>query len=258
MGGRRVLVIGSQCNGLNHLSFLPDVAVRLHALMLVPGPGECLGAEVGDPHGLLLDPTVAEAKAAIKGAYDAAARDGDTLILAYIGHGEFVRNDFFLLPLDAASPPNSDDAIHFAQIIKDRQSHTLTGLIVLLDTCDSGAGAWNAVEYWVRTLEGRLPFEVLTATADEPTANVWFTRSLIQLLEHGDPDAPDRLRCQDARRWVMRVHPQLSPQLSAHNPGEHFYLGRNSAKVPGDVFWQDSPGWRRSSSRRSSTSRRPD
>ena len=202
MSGRRVLVIGSQCKKLDPLSFLPEVAVRFQTLMTDPGPGECLGAEVGDPPGLLLDPTVAEAKAAIKAAYDAAARGGETLILAYIGHGEFVLGDFFLMPTDAASPPNPDDAIHLAQIIKHRPAHP-DGLIVLLDTCYSGTGAWDAVEYWVRSLEGRLRFEVLTATNDKPTANAWFTRSLIRLLERGDPAAPDQLRCEDARNWVM-------------------------------------------------------
>ena len=62
---------------VQRLSFLPEVAARFHALMMAPGPGECLGTEVSDPHGLILDPTVDEAKAAIKTAYDAAARDGD-------------------------------------------------------------------------------------------------------------------------------------------------------------------------------------
>jgi hypothetical protein len=45
MSGRRVLIIGSQCRRLNHLSFLPEVAVRFHELMTGPGPGECLGAD---------------------------------------------------------------------------------------------------------------------------------------------------------------------------------------------------------------------
>ena len=242
MGGRRVLVIGSQCKKLTHLSFLPDVAVRFHALMIAPGPGDCLGADVGDPRGLILDPTVGAAKAAIKAAYEAAARDGDTLILAYIGHGEFVRGDFFLMSTAAASPPNSDEAIHLAQLIMERPAHPRDGLIVLLDTCHSGTGAYDAAEYWVRSLEGRLRFEVLTATDDMPTAPGWFTRSLIQLLEPGDPAAADQLRCEDARARVLRTHPQLGPQLSARNPGKNLYLGSNSAKVPGDVFWKESPG----------------
>jgi hypothetical protein len=242
MSGRRVLVIGSQCERLGHVSFLPEVAVHLHALMTDPGPGECLGAEVGDPPGLLLDPTVAEARAAIKAAYDAAARNGETLILAYIGHGVCSLGDFFLMPTNAANPPNDDDAIHLAQIIKQRPAHPYDdGLIVLLDACYSGEIAWDAAKYWVRSLEGRLRFEVLTATDDQPTANAWFTRSISQLLERGDPTAPDQLRCEDALNWVVRTHPQLTPQLSSHNPGSHLRLGRNSSKVPGDVFWKESP-----------------
>jgi len=50
------------------------------------------------------------------------------------------------MPTDAANPPNPEGAIHLAQIIKHRPVHRLEGLIVFLDTCDSGAGAWDAVE----------------------------------------------------------------------------------------------------------------
>ena len=202
MSGRRVLIIGSQCRRLNRLSFLPEVAVRLHALMTAPGPGECLGADVGDPPGLLLDPIVLDAKAAIKAAYDQAARDGDTLILAYIGHGVYAKGDFFLMPNDAANPPNPEDAIHLAQIIKHRPAHPYDddGLIVLLDACYSGEVAWDAAKYWERWLEGRLRYEVLTATDNQPTANAWFTRSLIALLEgwtsRGPGSAPLRRRPQ--------------------------------------------------------------
>jgi hypothetical protein len=242
MSGRRVLVIGSQCQRLGRLSFLPEVAARLHALMTDPGPGECLGAEVGDPLGLLLDPTVDEVRDAIIAAYDAAARDGDTLILAFIGHGYFFRGNFYLMPTDAAVPPDAFHAIHLAQIIEERPELPRGGLIVLLDTCYSGTGAFDAVEYWVRSLEGQLSFEVLTATADGVTAKGWFTQSVTRLLERGDPTAPDQLRCEDARNWVMREHPQLIPQLAAYHSGPHLRLGRNSSKVPGDVFWKERPG----------------
>ena len=238
MCGRRVLIIGSQSQRLNRLSFLPEVAVRIHALMTHPGPGECLGAAVGDPPGLLLDPTVTEAKNAIIEAYEAAACNGETLILAYIGHGEFAHGDFFLMPTDATY---TGDALDLAQIIKHRSAHP-NGLIVLLDTCYSGTGAFAAVENWCRSLEGQLEFEVLTASDDGLTANAWFTRSLIHLLERGDPTAPDQLCCEDARAWVMKDHPQIRPQHAAYNRGSHLRLSRNSSKVPGDVFWRDSPG----------------
>ena len=80
MAQRRLLVIGSQCDRLNRLDFLPEVAERLHALLIHPGPGECVGVPLdGRTPGLLLDPTVAEAKAAIKLAIEDAARRGRDL-----------------------------------------------------------------------------------------------------------------------------------------------------------------------------------
>jgi hypothetical protein len=153
MSGPRVLIIGAHCRKLNDLRFLREgLAERFHALMTKPRPGDCVGAEVADPPDRLLGPTVAEAEAAIVAAYDAAARDGDTLVLAYIGHGELFRGDFFVMPTDAASPPNPRIAIQLAHVIKFRPTAPAGGLIVLLDTCHSGAGAWNAAAYWVRSL----------------------------------------------------------------------------------------------------------
>ena len=90
-------------------------------MMIDPGPGECLGTAVGDPPGLLLDPTVTEARNAIVEAYEAAARNGETLVLAYIGHGEFARGDFFLMPTDATS---SGDALDLARSLSTGP-HTL-------------------------------------------------------------------------------------------------------------------------------------
>jgi len=151
MASRRILIIGTQCLRLNTLSFLPEVAVRLHEVMTQPGPGECVGVPLENrPSGLLLNPTVAEAKTAIKVAIEDAACAGETLILSYIGHGEFPderSGDFYLMPTDATEA-TSDGAIHFAEFIKDRiklcQGHG--GLVVLLDACHAGAGAWQSME----------------------------------------------------------------------------------------------------------------
>src|SRR4051812_40395442 len=113
MPQRRVLIIGSQCPPLGKLECLPGVARRLHELMVHPGPGECVGVEVsfGDHvPGLLLDPTTAEAKTAIKEAIRGAIRAGDALILAYIGHGELrggAGGVFYLMPTDATEPADA-------------------------------------------------------------------------------------------------------------------------------------------------------
>jgi hypothetical protein len=101
MGKRRILVIGSQCKKHGTLSFLPGVAVRFHALMVGNGPGECTAVDRGEPAGLLLNPSVEECESAIRDSLQQAARDGDTLLLVYIGHGECVEKDFYLLPFDA-------------------------------------------------------------------------------------------------------------------------------------------------------------
>jgi Caspase domain len=242
MGQRRLLIIGSQCNGLNPLSFLENggIARELHTLMTEPGPGECIGAPVGDPPGLLLDPTVIQAKAALQTSYSAAAVAGDTLIFAYVGHAEVIHDDFFLMPTDASVPPRMDTAILLTQFIKDLSDQPPDGLLILLDTCHSGVVVYEAGERWVRSLRGQLRFELLTATDVRSTARAWFTKALIQLLTEGDPAAPKRIRCQDARRWLGRLYPQLAPQLGAHNADDGLHLGRNVALMPGPVFWSAS------------------
>ena len=101
MGGRNLLVIGSQCKSLPELSFLPDIAAKLYETMTDLERGACRPAL--DPSGLVIDPTVFEAKKAIESAFERAADDEATLLIAFIGHGEQVAEDgdFYLLPTDA-------------------------------------------------------------------------------------------------------------------------------------------------------------
>ncbi len=246
MTERRLLVIGSQSRRLNHLSFLPEVAVRLHALLREPGPGGCIGVSLGGhPPGLLLDPTVKEAKDAIRVAIHDAAQAAATLILVYIGHGEFpdeMTRDFYLMPTDA-DEFTYEGAIHFAEFLKNCLTpiQDRVNLVVLLDTCHAGVGAWTSIERLATTKRGNLSFELLTATDDRGTANALLAQGLIELLERGDPEAAERFHCR-------HVHTRLGQW---HRPGQHivlnadddrFYLGRNIAHDPGDVFWNDSPG----------------
>src|ERR1700758_2857684 len=80
VGGRNLLIIGSQCNSLPELSFLPGVAIKLYEAMTDPARGACQPAI--DPSGLVIDPTVDEAKKAIRAAFKRAANDEATLLLA--------------------------------------------------------------------------------------------------------------------------------------------------------------------------------
>src|SRR5262249_32857939 len=138
MGERRILVIGSQCEALGdacRLRFLPQAAQDLYAVMTDPGRGACVSALEGS--GLLIDPTVESAKRAINSAYLRAARDEATLFISYIGHGEKIEEDFYLLPQDAKTNPlSSDTAVHFVNLIKEAQRSApgqVDGLGVLVD-----------------------------------------------------------------------------------------------------------------------------
>jgi hypothetical protein len=71
MGGRNLLVIGSQCARFPELSFLPNVAAELYEAMIDPERGACRPAL--DPSGLVTDPTVAGAKTAIRKAFELSA-----------------------------------------------------------------------------------------------------------------------------------------------------------------------------------------
>jgi hypothetical protein len=229
MSQRRILVIGSQCAQLNTLSFLPQVAQDLYSVMLDPELGGCVPAL--EASGPLLDPSVQQAHNAIEGAFQQASKDGATLFLAFIGHGEVVDEDFYLLPFDASVPPNSRGAIHLVQLITElhRRHSDVDGLVALLDCCYSGVAAAGAAARWVSALHGTLRFEVLTAAADRPAADGCFTRSLVDLIRTGLVSVPlEYLRCEHIRDLLKGRCPKQIPQLPSYNADEGLYLARNA------------------------------
>src|SRR5262249_45711756 len=158
------LIIGSQCQQMPPLSFLPGVAHELYAVLTASDLGGCVSALPGQD-GLLINPTVKQTYTAIETAFQRASADEATLCLAFIGHGEYVTDDFYLLPWDAQVPPGSRTAIHLVQLITElhRQYSLLDGLLLLLDTCYAGMAAAGAAARWVGGLSGTLRFEILTA-----------------------------------------------------------------------------------------------
>ena len=187
MGERRILVIGSQCKAVRPpLSFLPGLAQELHAVMTDAELGGCVPALSDD--GLLIDPSWAQAHKAIEVAFRRASEDEATLFLAFIGHGEYVGTDFYLLPCDASIPPTSFTALHLVQLIKElhRNYSNVDGLVVLLDACHSGVGAAGAAAKWVGELGGTLRFEVLTATNERTAADGCFSRNIAAVVREGD------------------------------------------------------------------------
>lgn len=233
MGQRRILVIGSQCKALGHLAFLPQVAQDIYAVMTDPERGACVSAIEGN--GLLVDPTVNDAKDAIRSAYRLAATDEATLFIAYIGHGEKGGQDFYLLPQDAEDPPDSDRAVHLINLIKEAHRKApgqLDGLGVLVDACYSGSAGFGAAQTWVAGLEGTLRFEMLTAAADRTAANGCFSRKLVELLREGVSATPsEHLHCWHLRRLIERSCPNQVPQHPSYSPDETLWLARNVGRV---------------------------
>src|SRR5262249_16684378 len=117
MGQRRILVIGSQCDALQPLDFLPAAAQDLYAVMTDPALGVCVPAIEGK--GLIIVPVVSDVKEAIRAAYRRAAKDEATLFIAYVGHGERVRQRYYLLARDAQIPPTADTAVHLTNLITE-------------------------------------------------------------------------------------------------------------------------------------------
>ena len=146
MPTRRILVIGSQCELLKpSLSFLPKVAEEFYEVMIHPTLGQCVPALQSG--GLLLDPTVKQTKEALRLAFESASANDDTLLFAFIGHGDHLGEDFYLLPKDAITPQlDSETAVNIVQRIKElyRVYSNIDGLILLLDTCSSGVAAASA------------------------------------------------------------------------------------------------------------------
>jgi hypothetical protein len=233
MGQRRILVIGSQCKALQRLEFLPQAAQDLYTVMVDPERGACVSAL--DDEGLLIDPVVKDAKDAIRTAYQRAAKDAATLFIAYIGHGEHVKENYYLLPRDAEIPPTSDTAVHLTNLIMETHqivAGRVDGLAVLVDACYAGFGGFSAAQAWVSELEGTLRFEMLTAAADRPAANGCFSRTLTRLLRDGISAVPaEHLRCVDLRSRIEKSCPNQVPQHPAYNPDEALWLAKNTGRI---------------------------
>src|SRR5271166_1353167 len=237
---RRILVIGSQCASLPPLSFLPQAAVDLHAVMTDPEVGGCTDALPRNP---LIDPTASEAADAIDEAFKTASEEEATLVLALIGHGTFADGDFYFLPHDGSEHSLYKTGIHLAQLIKSIFGvHSgLDSLVVLIDTCFAGAGALEAAAKWIGELEGHLRFEVLTAVAADVDAyDGCFTRQLVACLREGLDAIPgEYLRSEDVQRVIEDKCKYQKPQHATYNADPGLHLAKNVVCARGSV----GPSW---------------
>ncbi|MBB5857098.1 pSer/pThr/pTyr-binding forkhead associated (FHA) protein [Amycolatopsis umgeniensis] len=209
MGERRSLVVASQCDSLNLLSFLPDVGHEVSAALRDPGIGGCVPA-LADGRDLLIDPTMVELDDALAEAFERAAEDEATLFLSLVGHGEYADDDFYFLTKETSLPVDSRKSFLFAQRIKELLGRysTLDGLVILLDTCHAGIGAVQAGRRWLRIVgEAGRRFDLLTASDDRVAANGCFSRSLVTVLRSGHRSFGEHVRCADLKRVITGLCP---------------------------------------------------
>jgi NACHT domain/Tetratricopeptide repeat len=249
MGQRRILVIGSQCDALGKLDFLPELAVQLYNAFTNPDIGMCESA-LEEQKGLLIDRQATDIKTAIKSAFAEASKKQDTLILALIGHGVSVGNDdFYYMTKNSPKEPDSDNAVQLVQLIKEsyRRYSFIDGLIVLVDTCYSGVAAMGAAQDWAAKLMFPTRFEILTATGREVAYDGCFTRILIDTLLHGLPaEQSETLRCFHLSEVVDQDQACGRKQKSDHiarKPDPGLFLAKNVALTARQRPWGRSGMW---------------
>ncbi len=209
-----MLVIGSQCDALPRLSFLPTLADELYEVLTDPQLGACTPAL--PDQGPLHDPTLPELVNALERAFEAADAEGAMLLLTLVGHGIARGNDFYFLTRDASAQGRATRDLHLSQHLKEllRDSTDLDGLVVLLDTCHSGAAARQSAQHWGEVGLGNQPrrYELLTASADEPAYGGQFTRALIDAIRAGSTTGGETLGAQDLRDPLAAGAPAQHPQ----------------------------------------------
>ncbi|WP_409492464.1 FHA domain-containing protein [Amycolatopsis sp. cmx-11-12] len=245
MGERRSLVVASQCDSLNLLSFLPDAGRQVSTALLDPGIGGCVPA-LEDGRGLLVDPTMVELDDALVEAFERASEDEATLFLSLVGHGEYADDDFYFLTKDTGLPVDSRKSFLFAQRIKELLGRysMLDGLVILLDTCHAGIGARQAGQRWLRIVgEAGKRFDLLTASDDRVAANGCFSRSLVSVLRSGHSELGERVRCADLKRVITglcptqtAVHLGFDGTREVAEADQGLWLALNSSAV-----WRRSP-----------------
>jgi energy-coupling factor transporter ATP-binding protein EcfA2 len=259
------LVIGAQCEALGELSWLPpgpgpvDVTglgskqrllVELRDL-LVSGPGECSPVSDGidglSMPGLLLNPTAAQASAAVRAAMNAAHTAEAVLVMHVLAHGCGYQNDpagpvrHLLYAWDTVAEPIDTQPESRAwepyADIADRVPNCrgMTGLVLVVDACraswaKTGIAAWSGVR-------GGLMSAVLAASGDHPAWDACLTRTVVDVLRDGLARDAHHRRTLVTELLALDIEPLANESCQhqtarldgheAHNP--ILKIGRNRA-----------------------------
>lgn len=208
--------------------------------------GEVLTSERGRctpalPSGaVLIDPVARELDQALVEAMRAAHEQQATLVLAFIGHGGFEDDDFYLMAKDSDVPPDSREAVLVGQRIKEllRRYSGLDGLVLLIDACHSGLAVESAGREWLQTMRrSRRRLELLTATDEGPAYGACATRTLTRLILTGSPRFGERLHFTEVKGYLDQ---HCGSQVAIHMA----YDGSREVLVSDPAAWiAINPAW---------------
>ncbi|MFD9101597.1 hypothetical protein ACFVZN_11065 [Streptomyces virginiae] len=240
---RHVLVVATQCDALadKTLNDLVDVADELHRVLVHPDLGACRDADV--PHAALVRSGKADRTTVDTAVREAVVRAGEAravLVLAFLGHGQSPPGSPQLYYMAANSRP--DDPVMCLDVnglIKDAVNHpNIAGLIVLLDTCQSGAALPSAEALVGGFRDGQTRVSVLAAApAQEPAYDLDFSRRIVHHVREGFPEAGEFVSVARYRAALAADLPSQDP-LSLEYDGvptaveEGLWLAKNSSRGP--------------------------
>ncbi|MFI1763428.1 hypothetical protein ACH41H_15470 [Streptomyces sp. NPDC020800] len=232
---RHVLVVGAQCEGGARLEGLEDAARGLHTVLVDPRLGGCVNR---GEDSLLIGTGLGKNRieAAVEKAAQLARRDGGTLILALLGHGEGSQGAalHFVTSGRRNDPPLMN--VNVPSLLGDTLNHHgLNGLVAIVDTCLSGGAVPATPDVTAGRQQGNVRFSLFfAATAHELAFDMRLSTELTRLIEEGIPDAGDFLKVDAGlmKRLGRRI-PGQQPGLSTFDGGScvggDLWLARNHA-----------------------------
>jgi tetratricopeptide (TPR) repeat protein len=241
MAGRRVLVVGSGRAPLAELAPLPFVQDCATELLGVLEQDGGWSPAVGD--GLVADPTVAEARSALTQAFENAAERQATLLVALLGHGVSVGEEFYFMTVDAPADPGPESALPVVSLVGSliESAEDLDGLIVLVDACEADSVRAAMGRRWVDVLGARRGrMDLLVASGDDAAYGGCFTKTLLELFDTGLPDRGDGLVCADLLPTITSKCRSQAPQQQSYSNAVITSADRSLTLVPNAARRRDA------------------
>jgi len=217
-------VVGSQCDALHRLHFLPE---RAEALAQVLGDDALGRWEVE----LKLDPDHATLRQLIHDQLAAASGTGSIALIGLIGHGKtFDDTDYYFMPKDGTGHGQSNPDLLLTLALREslRECANLKGLVLLIDTCESGVVATRA-DVWLPSPPS--PYHIMTAALGDVVQDGNFTQAVIDVVRQGLSDSAEHLTTAQIYN-AIEADPEVAsrmPQQKVNGNSTELWLARNAA-----------------------------